>query len=670
MARTGPPETANDLSQMLDRAMGLHQTGQLADAEKLYRAVLRVKPNQVEARHFLGILRFQQGRSEEALALIAAALKTKPDYPDAHYNRGNMLAKLERYDEALTSYDAALALQPGSAEMHHNRGNALFKLGRHEEALVAFGNALAIEPTHIAALNSRGTVLKDLRRYDEALASYDSAVALRHDHADTLYNRGNLFKELKRFEESLASYAKAQAVARDHPDRFGIIDPALATCDWGRSDDLAEALRADLTAGRSSVTPFTLVGYCDEPALHLQCAKNFLADRIPVRPQPLWDGRRYRHDRIRLAYLSADFRVHATAFLITELFERHDRSRFEVVGVSFGADDGSEIRNRLVRSFDAFHDVRARSDREIGALLREHEVDIAIDLKGFTQESRPEILAHRPAPIQVGYLGYPGTMGADFLDYVLADRVALPFDQQAFYAEKIVQLPDCYQVNDSQRVIAAETPSRQAAGLPEDGFVFCCFNNNYKIRRPFFDVWMRLLAAVPGSVLWLLRDNDAAERNLRKEAAARGVDPSRLIFAGRAKLEDHLARHRLADLFLDTLPYNAHTTASDALWAGLPIVTCQGRAFAGRVAASLLHAVGLPELVTHNLADYEALALRLAQDSMLLRGFRDKLASNVKTHPLFDTDRFRRNLEATYLRMWKVWQAGEAPQPFRVEPVA
>jgi len=659
MARTGPSVQANELSQMLDRAMGLHQRGQLSDAEKLYRNVLRAKPNHVEARHFLGILRFQQGRTDEALALLATVLTTKPDYPEALYNCGNILAKLERYDEALARYDAALLLQPGDAEVHHNRGNALFKLGLYEEALAAFGNALACEPTHIAALNSRGTVLKDLRRYDEALASYDSALALRHDHADTLYNRGNLLKEAKRFEESLASYAKAHAVTRDHPDKFGIIDPALATCDWARSDGLAEALRSDLATGQSSVTPFTLVGYCDDPALHLQCAKNFIADRIPRRPQPLWSGTRYRHERIRIAYLSADFRGHATAFLIAELFERHDRTRFEVLGISFGADDGSEIRNRLVRSFDAFHDVRARSDREIATLLREIEVDIAIDLKGFTQDSRPEILAHRPAPIQVGYLGYPGTIGADFLDYVIADPVTLPFDQQPFYAEKIVQLPDCYQVNDSKRVIAAETPTREAVGLPEEGFVFCCFNNNYKIRRPVFDVWMRLLKGVPGSVLWLLRDNEAAERNLRNEAAARGNDPARLIFAGRAKLEDHLARHRLADLFLDTLPYNAHTTASDALWAGLPVVTCQGSAFAGRVGASLLNAIGLPELVTHNLSDYEALALRLAQDPALLRGIRDKLASNRTTHPLFDTDRFRRNIEAAYRRMWETWQSVE-----------
>lgn len=659
---------SGDLSQMLDRAIALHQRGQLANAEKLYRNVLRARPNHVEARHFFGILRFQQGRADEALVLIAAALDAKPDYPEAHYNRGNVLAALGRYDDALASYDAAIALQPGAAEAHHNRGNALFKLRRYEEALTAFERALTIEPAHIAALNGRGTLLMELRRFDEALASYDRALALRADNADTLYNRGNLFKEVKRYEESLASYAKAQALMRDHPDRFGIIDPALAICDWTQSDALADALRADLAAGRPSVTPLTLVGYCDDAALHLTCAKNFIADRIPARPTPLWDGVRYRHERIRIAYLSADFRSHATAFLMAELFELHDRGRFEVLGVSFGSDDNSTMRSRLVKSFDTFHDVQAQSDREIATLLRNAEVDIAVDLKGHTQGTRPEILAYRPAPIQVGYLGYPGTIGADFLDYVLADPVVLPFDQQPFYTEKIVQLPDCYQVNDSARAIAPETPTRAMAGLPDDGFVFCCFNMNYKIRRPIFDIWMRLLAAVPGSVLWLLRDNDGAERNLRKEAAARGIDPERLIFAGRTSLEDHLARHRLADLFLDTLPYNAHTTASDALWAGLPVVTCLGQAFAGRVAASLLNAIGLPELVTHNLANYEALALKLAADPEALKAVRVKLVANRLTQPLFDTDRFRRNIEAAYLRMWDTWQRGEAPQAFQIDP--
>src|SRR5262249_19594976 len=358
------------------------------------------------------------------------------------------------------------------------------------------------------------------------------------------------------------------------------------------------------------------------------------------------------------------FYQHATAYLMAELFEKHDPGRFEIIGVSFGRDDRSEMRARLIAAFDQFLDVRAKSDAEVARLLSELKVDIAVDLKGYTRDGRPRILAHRPAPIQVNYLGLPGTMGADFIDYIITDEVVLPFDQHSFYSERIVHLPDCYQPNDRRRQIAERTPARAEVGLPERGFVFCSFNNNWKITPEVFDVWMRLLKAINGSVLWLLRDNATAEQNLRKEALARGVDPRRLVFAPRMKLEDHLARHRLADLSLDTPPCNAHTTASDALWAGLPVLTCMGKAFAGRVTASLLNAIGLPELVTSNMADYEALALTLAGDPARLRNIKAKLARNRETDPLFDTDRFRRGIEAAYTKMWEIWQTGATPESF------
>jgi predicted O-linked N-acetylglucosamine transferase (SPINDLY family) len=418
------------------------------------------------------------------------------------------------------------------------------------------------------------------------------------------------------------------------------------------------------------VAPFTLLAYCDDPALHRQCAETFVADRMPERPEPMWRGPPVRHDKIRVAYLSADFHQHATAYLVAELFELHDRARFEIFGLAFDWDDGSAVRRRLVKSFDQFHDVRTRSNQEVARLLHQNEIDIAIDLKGHTGDARLGIFAYRGAPIQASYLGYPGTIGAPFIDYIVGDPVVTPLDHAPFYVEKIVQLPDCYQVNDRKRAIPDETPSRAEAGLPADGFVFCCFNNNYKITAPVFDVWMRLLQAVPGSVLWLLRDNAAAERNLRREAQARGIDPARLVFADRTDLASHLARHRRADLFLDTAPYNAHTTASDALWAGVPLITCRGNAFAGRVGASLLHAVGLGELVTDSLADYEALARRLATDKAQLAGVRQRLADNRLTCRLFDADRFRRHIEAAYSTMWEIWQRGEPPKGFAVKSFA
>jgi predicted O-linked N-acetylglucosamine transferase (SPINDLY family) len=353
---------------------------------------------------------------------------------------------------------------------------------------------------------------------------------------------------------------------------------------------------------------------------------------------------------------------------VAELFELHDRDRFDVIGISFGRDDRSEVRARLMRAFDRFHDVASTSNRAVVSLLQELEVDIAVDLKGHTEGARLAILAARPAPLQVSYLGYPGTMGVDFIDYVIADGIVLPVDQQPFYPEKIVHLPDSYQVNDSKRRIASRIPTRRELGLPDHGFVFCCFNNNWKINAAMFDIWMRLLAAVDGSVLWLFRSNDLATANLRAEAKARGIDPARLVFAPFLDLPDHLARLKRAELFLDTLPCNAHTTASDALWAGLPVLTCIGDTFAGRVAASLLNGVGLPELVTNGLDEYEALALRLARDRPLLQSIRRKLEQNRLSSPLFDTDRFRRHLEAAYTTMWEMHRRGESPRSFRVDP--
>jgi protein O-GlcNAc transferase len=633
-----------------------------------YEQALALKPDYAEAINNCGNVLAALDRNEEALTRFEQALALAPGYAVGWYNRGNALSALRRYEEALTCYDRALTLAPDYADANDNRGNALLRLNRHEEALASIEHALALNPESPGTHNNHGSVLSALKRHEAALAGYDRAIALKPDFADAHSNRGNTLKDLRRHEEARASFERALAIDPEHIDAaVGIAEVVISVCDWARTAPLADELRARVTAGEPTVAPFTLLAYCDDPALHSECAKTFVADRLPVKPKPLWNGPAARHDRIRVAYVSADFHRHATAYLIAELFELHDHARFEIVGVSLGRDDGSDMRRRLVQSFDQFHDVHARSDQEVARLLHGLEIDIAIDLKGHTGDSRLGIFAHRGAPIQASYLGYPGTIGADFIDYVMGDPVVTPLEHAPYYVEKIVQLPDCYQVNDRKRAIAGR-PNRQQVGLPPSGFVFCCFNNNYKITTPVFDVWMRLLKALPESVLWLLRDNVGAEANLRREAQARGVDPERLIFAGRSNLAEHLARHQLADLFLDTLPYNAHTTGSDALWAGVPIVTCLGNAFAGRVGASLLRSVGVPELVTTNFTDYEALALRLACEPALLAGFRQQIVRSLDTCPLFDTDRFRRHIEAAYTTMWEIWQRGEAPRAFAVEP--
>jgi protein O-GlcNAc transferase len=406
-----------------------------------------------------------------------------------------------------------------------------------------------------------------------------------------------------------------------------------------------------------------LLGYSSDASLHLACAKIYASRTAVPAPRKIaaWNK------KIRIGYVAAGFHHHPTAYLTAELLEVHDRSRFEIIGISLGPDDGSDIRARIIRGVDQFIDVSSKTDQEIVDLIRDMQIDILVDRSGYTTNARPGVFARRPAPVQVNYIGFPGTLGAKWYDYVIADPIVLPFDQQPYFTEKIVHLPVSYLGSYSHRTIAEEVPSRYQMGLPENGFVFCCFNNTYKITSPMFEIWTRLLRRVEGSVLWLLGGNDTAIRHLRYQAAERGIDPDRLIFSAREDLGAHLARHRFADLFLDTLPYNAHTTASDALWAGLPVVTCLGKCFAGRVAASLLTAIGLPELIAANLDDYEAIALDLAIDKSRLQEVRDKLMQNRLNYPLFDTQRYRHNIERAYVTMWQAWQDGKAPRSFHVE---
>ena len=684
------------LQAKLKEGFALHQQGKFAEAERLYAEVLRLQPKNVDALHFLGLLALQthqtrrgvelikkavaidpgfapahvnlgnglltMKRPEEALRSCDRAIALKPDYAAAHNIRGNALISLKRPEEALASFDKAIALRPGYAEAYNGRGKPLNDLKRLEEALASCDQAIALNPGYAEAYNNRGNALQDLGLFEEALASYDKAIALNPGYAEAHKNRAGPLKDLKRFEEALASYNKAIALKPDLAEAGGYsLDIKIHICDWSHFDAERARLISSVRNGDVNQPSFALFAVLSSPDDQLHCAKRWIEDRYPAFEKPVWRGERYDHDRIRVAYLSADFHAHATATLITGLIEQHDRSRFEIAGFSFGIDDRSEMRKRLVASFDSFHDVRSGSDREIAGLLYDRQVDVAIDLKGYSQDSRHGILAYRPAPIQVNYLGYPGTMGAPFIDYIIADRIVIPLDHRKFFAEKIVHLPDCYQVNDAERKIAEGGPARRAAGLPERGFVFCCFNNNWKITPGIFDAWMRLLQKAGDSVLWLLEDNAAAAANLRKEAVARGVAADRLVFAQRVPLPEHLARHRCADLFLDTLPCNAHTTASDALWAGLPVLTCRGETFAGRVAASLLGAIHLPELVTASLEEYEHLATELATNPGKLAGIKRKLAENRLTTPLFDTKSYTRHLEAAYTAMHERHRAGLAP---------
>jgi predicted O-linked N-acetylglucosamine transferase (SPINDLY family) len=688
-------------SALFAQVMRHYQAGQFGEANQVCRQVLALDPNHLPGLHLSGLTALQLGLNQAAINVLARAIKLNDKIPDLHSGIAEALRRLGRFEKAIAHYEKALTLDPDYVEVLYNAGIVLLKLKRYDEALVSFDRALAIEPNFAEAINNRGNALFDLKRYDEALADYDRALALRPEFTHALSNRGAALVELKRHEEARASCDRALAIdpadaaalanrgtaffelrrfveaAKDF-EQLLVIDPdydyaagkslfcRLLYCDWTDYSQAAVSIANKIAAGKRAALPFMFLNILDSASAQMRCAQIFNGDKHPLSAPAIWQGERYNHPKIRIAYLSADFRHHPMAYLMAGLLEAHDKSRFETTAISFGPDPNDEFRKRLENSFDRFLDVQTKNDRDLALLLKRLEIDIAVDLMGYTNNSRPGILAFRPAPIQVNFLGYPGTMGAAYIDYIVADRFIIPEECVLFYTEKIVYLPDTYLPTDSNRPVGEHAPMRSEVGLPEDGFVFCSFNNNYKIVPPIFDVWMRLLLQVEGSVLWLVEDNAAAVRNLRQEAERRGVAPDRLVFAPRVKLEDYLARLRLADLFLDTLPYNAHTTASDALWAGLPVVTCAGSSFAARVAGSLLNAVGLPELITGNLEDYEALALKLARDKNRLTAIRSMLVQDRETFPLFDTDRFRRHIERAYETMWERYQRGESPASFAV----
>ena len=598
---------------------------------------------------------------------LRAAVRAYPAHPAAHAALANALLAQGLNDEALHSYDRALRLAPRDPGLHNNRGTALRALMRLDDALQAIDRALALKPDYARAHNNRGNVLRDLGRAPEALAAYQAAVHHQPDHALAWLNLGRALQNQQGHEQAAACFERAWQLAPQMPEVLGALLHARQNCaDWRDLDLLQTRLRDALARGERAAQPFACLAALDDPATELRCAR-LHAQSWPQQQAPaLWRPRGITPRRLRIAYLSADFHAHATAHLMAGLIEHHDRSRFEVRAVSFGPRDDDPQRQRLQRAFEHFDEVGHLSDLAVAEQLAAQEIDIAIDLKGYTGHSRPGILAYRPAPVQVSWLGYPGTMGAPWIDYLVADPQVLPPERHRHYSEQVITLPESYQVNDRERRIAPHTPSRAELGLPAEGLVYCCFNNIYKLTPTVFAVWLRLLHATPGSVLWLLQGNDAATRHLRGAAQQQGIDPDRLVFAPWLPHAEHLARYRAADLFLDTLPVNAHTTASDALWAGLPVLTCRGRSFASRVGASLLHALHLPELVAHDLAAYEARALQLAHTPHALGHLRARLAAHRQATPLFDTARFCRHLETAFERVWQTHVEGRAPAPLHI----
>ena len=652
------------------RGLALRDLKRHTESLVAFERAAQLDPGDHEALNNRGLALQSLERLDEALASIDQAIRLKPDLPALHNNRGNALLHYRRFEQALASYEQALRLDPAYADAYVNRGNTLLALGQVDAALASYDRAMALAPDFADAWLNKGNALRRMGDADGALAHYERAIALKPDYARAYLNRANLLKDRKQLEAALADYTRALELEPDLEFARGLRQyTRMLLCDWAGMQDEIAAIAAKVAQGEEVANPFLLLSMSGSAALHRRAAEIYAqalfppSDVLPAIP------RRPRRDKIRLGYFSADFRNHPVSLLAAELFEMHDRSRFEVIAFSFDPEGGDAVTVRLITAFDQFMDVRDKTDREIAELARALEIDIAIDLGGYTQNSRTAIFSMRPAPVVVNYLGYSGTMGADYFDYMIADGVIIPESARQHYSEKLVTLPNCYLPNDSTRRVAARTFSRSELGLPETGFVFCSFNNSYKINPGMFDIWMRLLQRVEGSVLWLSRFSETAMRNLKEEAAKRGVSPDRVVFTRFIQSpEDHLARIRAADLFLDTLPYNAHTTASDALWAGLPLLTCAGEGMAGRAAASLVTALGMPEMVTHSLAEYEARAYELATQPATLAAIREKLARNRLEAPAFDMPAYIRHIESAYTNMYERYMAGQAPEAFAVQP--
>jgi predicted O-linked N-acetylglucosamine transferase (SPINDLY family) len=688
------------LRARLVQAFGHHQRGDLVTAERGYREIIARIPRCFDAVHLLGVALIQRGaygegigRLREAIAidgsqwnvrvsLARALLDTResraaldccdvlvgmqPKSAESWFLRGNALQQLDVHSEAVDNYGRALALQPNFPAALNNQGHSLRSLRHPARSLEAFERALALQPSYPLALNNRGLALLDLKRMPEALRSFNDALALQPKFPEALANRGAALLAMKRFAEAAQTFERLVQLAPDFGGAAGnLLYARRNCCDWQEYEVLERRIVAGVQRGELADLPLAFLCVTDSPQAQLACATTFAALKFPAQSEAALPRSAHRHERIRIAYLSGDFGDHAVSYALAGVIEHHDIRRFETVGVGWGRQNEGPTRARLEAAFGRFIDATELSDSETVSRLRELEIDIAIDLMGHTSGQRTGILAERCAPVQVNYLGYAGTSGTPYMDYIIADRCVIPEGDEPAYSERVVRLPCCYLPNDDRRRIASHPLTRAEAGLPDAGFVFCAFNNLLKITPAIFDVWMRLLREVSGSVLWLRAGAPEARRNLESAARQRGVDPARLVFAGPVvSMEAHLARHRLADLFLDTLPYNGHSTACDALWAGLPVLTCRGRSFASRVGASLLQAAGLAVLIADDLAGYARLALALAQEPTRLEGMRENLLRQRSAGTLFNTAEYCRHFEAALTAMADRHQAGLPPAPF------
>ena len=650
--------------------------GRFDEAISCYQQTLCLNSGFVEAYYNMAIVLEQRARPDEAIARLKQCLQINPQWAEAHNNIGNLLKQKGFLAEAILSFQKAVQIKPDLYEAHNNLGNALMDQGSFTEAIVCYQNALQIYPGYAEAYLNLGITLADDDRLNDAIDCFQKATRLNPRFAEAYTYMGVALTDQGKRQEAIDCFKKAIEVNPDFSEAYSyLIHQLQHTCNWPQlkmySERLDRLTRRNAADGRLILEPPFIC-----MARQSDLSRNLIISTAWSRKiaEPLknlklavsFESRKQPKAKLTIGYLSCDFHDHATAHLMLSFFGLHDREKFEVHCYSYGPEDNNRYRNQIMEGSDRFIDIRNHSHIDAAKRIYADGVDILVDLKGHTKGARLGILACRPAPVQVHYLGYPGTTGADFIDYLITDRIVTPEDHAPYYSEKLVYLPHCYQVNDHQQEIAFRDWNRETLGLPGNGFVFSSFNLPYKIDPVMFDCWMRILQQVPNSVLWLFGDNENARCNLRREAADRGVEPDRLVYVRKIEKAEHLSRLKWADLALDTRLVNGHTTTSDSLWAGVPLIVLQGSHFASRVSSSLLHAVGLSELVTYHLEEYEKLAVQLASCPSELKAVRHKLNVNRLKQPLFDTARFVRNLELAYSEMWQSFIEGRAPMQIKV----
>jgi len=618
----------NPAAHLTNLAMECLQKSDLVGAERLLRKAQILTPKDSEVLRLLGVLFAFQSNRADALSMFDRAIKIEPKNWLAHLNRGNVLKDLHKYAESMKCYDLAISLQPNYPEAYNNKGN----------------------------------LLQDLKKYDEALRAYEKAISIQPNYAEAYGNLGNALQNLNRINEALQAYQ----IGIDLDQENGVILGALVhckmkLCDWTGIESQFEKISSSKSFQRTKIHPFHLLPFLDNPMVIKKLTEEYVSSEYFPRTDLGEIARRDHSKKIRIGYFSADFKNHPVSFLIAGMLNAHNKEDFELIAFSTNVKSPDEMTETIKKYFDEFIDVGLMSDYSVARLARDKEIDIAVDLGGITQDARLGIFSYRAAPIQIGYIGYLGTLAAPYMDYIIADKTIIPDNLQNEYSEKVIYLPS-YQANDDRTIISEKVFTREELGLPEKGLVYSCFNNSYKITPAIFDSWARILIAVPDSSLLLYADSESVKLNLTKEIERRGVNSGRVIFADRLKRDEYLARYRIADLFLDTSPYNAGTTASDALWAGLPVLTFSGQSFSARMCGSLLNAIGMPELVASSQKEYEDLAISIGKDPARILVLKNKLVENRLTTPLFNTKLFTKNLESAYKKSYERYQSSLAPE--------